>query len=730
MQASPLTTELQKAEVLSLQATRYPEELHLARFARTAWRWKVLICVVCLGTALIGWFIASRTTPSYRAHAVVELLGINQNFQELRQSEPTVNPLAGSDAGFLETQAGILRSDALISAVVEKLHLVGPDVKASPGLLGRLGFTAPSAPEPSDQLEAAIAKAKTALHIENVRQSSLLDVYFDDRDPRIAADFVNTLINEAAEEAVNERFNMNRRVSGWLSKHSEVLRDRMEHAERELQDYSRTAGIIYTSSVENSSIAETQLAQIETELSQAQNDRIQKEAIARMRSTDPASLPQILDDSSLRDYETKLEDLRRQQAELSTVLAPQNPKLSKIASQIQELEQTIASERKNIVGRIQQEFETAKERESMLKAAYDARAASVSAEAVRAIHYNTLKREVETTRALYEAMLRRVNDAEVASLIRANELRMVDPAMAPTKPHFPDKPVFAGIGFASGIFISLGFVFSRVKANRTIEQPGESKRLLSVSELGVIPSLGSKPAVVVERSKWRPWTNGLTSAEVADSFRGIVNSILFRNDDGQQFRLISVCSPEPGDGKTSFVINLGLAFAEVGLRVLLVDGDFRRPSLNSHFHLPSEPGVLDLLSSAEKPMNVMTRVLPTDIDGVSLLPVGTGKAPSATLLHSDRLRDLFREARERFDIVLVDCAPLLAVPESRIVARASDASVLVLRSGVTTLESALAARQVMDEDRITLLGSILNDCKPKKNYYAYRYKAQLARNSS
>jgi len=717
------------------------EEVELVRLLRIVWARKVIILAAGLVCAAIGLFIALKQTPIYRSSATVELLGINENFMNMRDVDPNTKVAGSTSDAHVQTEVQLLRSHALIGRVVQKLGMVQPaPADHGPGFLSRLNPFSSPRPRKIDPVTAAVDGALSNLRIEQIGDSNMLRLTYDDTDPERAAEFVNTLAQQAIQVNVDERGNLNQRVGGWLSKQVELLRNHMEQAESELQAYSRKTGLLYTGD-DKTNVADTRLQQIETELAAAQAARIQSESQYTLaKGADPDTLPQVLDNGSLKSYQAKLADLERQKAELEATLTPQNPKVKQVVAQINQLQTTIARERKDVLTRIGNEYNTAKKREALLTAAYQAQTGVVSDQAQKAIHYNTLKHEVDTTRELYEAMLRRVNDAEVVSAIRASDLRVVDAANPASAPHSPDKPLLTGIGLVSGLLIGLMFVFVQEQKDRTIQQPGHSALLLDITELGVIPSAKSSGAKLLsgppkpEQAPAGPKslltmnrkTMGLESAVAAsghslftDSFRGVVNSILFSGGEHAAMRTLLVSSPNEGEGKTTSVCNLGAAFAEIGRRVLLIDADFRKPRMHEIFSVPNDRGLLNLLSGDEGSLDPLDLVRETGTERLSILPAGTTSRPLSTLIHSERLGTLLNRLRSQYDLILIDSAPLLLVPESRVLARSADALVLVLRAGVTTVDVAMAARRRAVEDRVPLIGTILNDWKPEITGYGY-----------
>lgn len=711
-----------------------PEEIELFRLLRIVWANKLLVLGITLLCAAVGIGIAMVQTPMYRSQATVELLGINDNFMNLREVSPNA-PLNGgtsSTDAYVSTEIELLQSQALVTKVVQKLQLAHRTPPARRSLLaGVKSFIGLGDQEP-ESIASVASRAQKNLRVAQVKESNLLEITYSDRDPQMAAEFINTLTQEAIQTNEDERWNLNARVGTLLSKQMQVLRDRMEKAANQLQTYSKDSGLLYTA--DKTSVAETQLTEVDSELARAQADRIQKQSQYELaRGADPDSLPEVLDNGPLRDYQTKLADLKRQYAEMIATRMPENVKVIRLKAQIDNLDATMTRERANILARIQNEYNTAVQREKMLKRAYQSQASLVSDQSGKAVRYNTLKHEMETTRDLYEAMMRRVNDAEMVSAIRASDIRIVDTAMPPSRPHTPNKPLLAGVGVLSGLLIGFTTVFVREQRDKTIQQPGHSVTLLNIAELGVIPSAKSDAARLSagghdggSKSLLPLGSNGVgRRAAIAengllkDSFRGVVNSILFAETEHNALRVLLVSSPNAGEGKTTSVCNLGASFAEIGRRVLLIDADFRKPRLHEIFGVSNDKGLLNLLAEAGNE-NPASLVRPTGVPRLSVLTAGNASLPVATLLHTDRLAGLFEQFRGEYDLVLIDSAPLLLVPESRTLARSTDGLVLVLRAGVTTPEMALAARRRAIEDGTLLVGTVLNDWKPDTTDY-YRY---------
>jgi receptor protein-tyrosine kinase len=291
------------------------------------------------------------------------------------------------------------------------------------------------------------------------------------------------------------------------------------------------------------------------------------------------------------------------------------------------------------------------------------------------------------------------------------------------------------LGLLTGLFVGVGFVLVRDRFNRNIESPGLSQAYLRLPELGVIPAA----RLASRRFAWLPATakvplqlasgpNGGVSREhatLAEAYRATLTSILLPTMNGEGPRVLVLTSPEAGAGKTTVTSNLGMATAEIGRRVLLIDADLRRPRLHRLFEIPNSFGLTDILRITtpleDIPVNQLVRQ--TKIPGLSLVPSGPTTDGLSSLLYSPRLTEFLQRVAKEFDLVLIDAPPMLHFADARVLGRHSDGVILVLRSGHTKREAAMLARQRFDEDGTSVLGTILNswDLKNFRSPYAYAY---------
>ncbi len=698
-----------------------------------------LILLASLG-AVIGFLVTLPQTPIYQARTSVEIVGLNQNFLNVREVNPINDTGASSDSIDIQTQIRILQSQSLLDLVEEKVRAATPAAAPESRVSAwRKALNLPD-PEPEDAKAQAIGFARSTLQVRAAGQTRIVELTVDSPDPAVAARFANTLSDEFIDQTLDSRLKNTEHTSDFLSRELDGIRIRLEQSEDRLQRYAQRAGLVFTN--EDTNVSEQRLGQLQEALSSAQTDRILKQSRWETASSSPPdALPDILNDSTLRDYQAKLTDLSRQLAELRQTYKDERPEVRRVLAQIPPLEDALERNRADILKRIRNEYDEALRREKLIEADYSAQRSVVTGESEKAIQYSILKREVDSNRQLYDAMLQQLKQAGLASALRASNIRVVDPAKVPGSPYKPDVRRSSMLGMFAGLFLAVGFAIVREKANRSIQDPGETPMYLNLPELGVIPSEKGKPrtrTIKAARPNGQPSSaeNGGPVADrielvtmqrrpsaVAESFRATLVSILFSGSNGSRPRVLVVTSPNPGEGKSTVVSNLGIAVAEVNHRVLLIDADLRKPRLHDIFSLKNDCGLSDILRSKTGSLELPEGVVQeTDIADLYVITSGPATSAATSLLYSNRMPELLKTLRTEFETILIDTPPMLQIPDSRVVGRLADRVVLVVRAGKTTRDAAQAACQRFSEDGIPILGTVLNDWDPRNSangYYGY-----------
>jgi uncharacterized protein involved in exopolysaccharide biosynthesis/Mrp family chromosome partitioning ATPase len=718
-------------------------------------------------------------TPIYRARASLEIQNFNENFLNMRDVNPTTNEGNASPADSdLQTQVKILQSESVLERVIVKLNLEQrlSTEKGHSRLsawrnalgLGRSGSRLTR--------EQVLQLVTQNLTIRTELNTRLVEILYNSADPQLAADFANTLTAEFTQQNLEARWKTTQQTGEWLTHQMDDVRIKLEKSEDELQSYARASGLLFTSEKDN--VAEDKLRQLQEELSKAQADCAARQSRYELASSaPPESLPEVLDDRTLGEYEVKLTDLRRQLAELSSSLTPAHPAVKKVQAQITTLESALKAERASVIRRIRNEYESARRRENLLASNYNAQSRLISEQAAKVAHYNILKREVDTNRQLYDSLLRNVQEAGVTSALRSSNVRVVDAAQPPTRPYKPNLILNLVLGLLAGAFFGVVFVVMHERADQSIQSPGETALYLEVPELGVIPSTnaeGSRRFARYYGPEYGTRDSGLGAGDsgtengkrpqqlervasqgqpsvLADAFRATLASLLYSGENGDRPRVVVLTSASPGEGKTTVAWNLALAAAEIGHSVLLIDGDLRKGRLHEVFGVSNAWGLSDLLAGKEliegckadfSPSGILSEASDSPVQGEGkdlrsselekrtgetigmaiatkygnlwLLPGGSPTLNISGLLHSPRAQEFLARMRQEFQMVIIDSPPMLNMPDARVLGRMSDGVVLVVRSAQTTREMAAAAAGRLMEDGTRVLGTVLNEWDPSK----------------
>jgi polysaccharide biosynthesis transport protein len=680
-------------------------------------RWKRTIILAAIAGILAGVLASMLIRPRWEVRASLEVQDVNTEFMNTKTIEPLNQDSATSAVSDIQTQIQILQSDTLLNRVVRELS----NERAKSGKLTQ---------ETAQEMSHIRAKLK----VRAMGQTRVIELRVVSVDPQLAADFLNQLCKDVIDQNVNSRIEMSEQIGGWLSQLLQKAQQRLQSSENALEQYAKTHDLVFTS--DNKSVADENLRQIQDELARVQALRAEKQSRYETAKGKPAaSVPDVLNDSSLKQYANQLTDLKRQRAHLAAIYTPDYAKVKELDAEIASIESALRNEEGDILERIQHEYEQAQRRQALLTQQLAAASRDMSDTNQRAIQYDILKHEVDSNRQLYDSMLQRVKEATIASAIHPSNIHVIDPAAVPNDYSYPKPVLSAAFGLALFSFAALLFAFVRERSDSTLKEPGDGSFLLNLPELGTVRHMPKRRALTTLPAAGEERTTALSrrikkssgpkeqAFLVAESFRSIATSILFSGPDGRNPHVVVVTSPGPGDGKTTLVANVGAALARSGRRVLLIEGDLRRNRLDQIFGLSNQFGLSTLLGEgALTAKNLRNAVQPTNEPRLFVLPSGPSVSDAPDLLYSGLLTDLLQQLRKEYDVILIDTPPLLEIPDARLLSRISDGVIFVARSRHTRVDAALAATQRLSLDRARVLGMVLNDWNPKESslgYYAY-----------
>lgn len=699
--------------------------LHYLRVLKKR-RWTVLATTAIIFTLAV--IATLKTIPLYQASSKVAIFPETPNVLGFKNFEENSTDYQYDVA--LETQAAILRSDALAMQVIQVMRLdENPKFTSSPR--HRTGDLAEDAGLQPDAASTTglLGRFHGGLGIQLIPNSRLVQISYTDPDPRLATEIVNTLVRTFTEQNFKTRYEAATQTSDWLNTEIDDLRLKVQTSEEKLVRYQKDHSILGVDEKQN--IVTAKLDELNRELAAAEMDRIQKEATYKLSASgDPSTFKahregEITMMGKLRD---KQADLDTQRAQLSTQFGAGYPKVAEIDNQLKQIDKEIAAENGRLRVQSHDEYLAALQRENLLIAAFNQQKQEANKLNESAIEYSVLKRDAEANRQLYQDLLQRLKEAGVSAGLRSSNIRVVDVARVPTGPIKPNVPRNIQFGLLLGLACGIGLAFTLESLDTSIRTIEEISAVSTLPALGTIPIQGSlngslrkrlkTGTVELETTESALITYTRPRSEAAEAYRSLRTSILL-SSYGAPPKVILVTSAVPQEGKTTVSANSALVLAQRGGRVLLVDADLRRPGIDRMFGFRSPGGLSTLISGAQKFEDVAVPF--ADCPNLTILPAGPIPPQPAELLGSSVMKDYIARWRDEFDHVVIDSPPCLSVTDPVVLSPEADRVILVARSGKTTKIVLRRACDLLTQVNARVMGIVLNglNTRSTEGYYYY-----------
>jgi capsular exopolysaccharide synthesis family protein len=630
---------------------------------------------------------------------------------------------------YYETQYAILRGRGLARRTIDSLKLWNdPLFNRQPGFSARGVLMAPFNAmtrwfDPARQIEAPGAEETAAqsrvidqflanLNVEAVRYSRLVDVSYRSSDPVLAAKIANALGEAYIKQNVELTSTTTKEASTFLTQQLAEQRAKLEASEQALQTYRERTDSV--SLEERQNVVVQRLADLNAAVTKANTNRIQKEAAynqVKIALENPAAIdtvPLILSNPFVQQQKTELATLQRQRAQLSEKLGPNHPDMIKVGVAIQNAEARIRSEVAQIVQSMHNDYEAALAEERSLTATLNRQKGEAQILNRSGIEYGVLQRDNEANRQMFEALLKRTQETGISEELKAGNIRIVDQAETPRAPVSPNTFNNLLIALLGGLGLAVGLAFAFEYGDDRIKNPDELKKSLGLPFLGMVPALFDKAIT-------NPLITGGAPNLFGESIRSIRTNVLFSSAD-EGSRLVVVTSSAPGEGKTAVSTNLSLALAQAGHKVLLIDGDMRKPRVHEVFAQTLAPGLSNLLVG-DKQVSDTIRESPQQ--GLWLMPAGTFPPNPAELLGSKKFRDLTLYLLHHFDWVIIDTPPVMAVTDASIAANLAHGVLFVVGAEMTSKRVAQRAVEQLEMSQARFLGAVLNRVDLEHNAYYY-----------
>ncbi|HVR89981.1 MAG TPA: polysaccharide biosynthesis tyrosine autokinase [Novosphingobium sp.] len=660
---------------------------------------------IILGSGAIGLLLgiisALMMTPLYRASATLEL---NPQTNEMIEGAAggKQGAVRGANQEMLGTQIGLLKSETLARRVAQNLNLV-----SAPAYGGAEGTR-------DARTERAVAIIQANTTVEPAKNSLLIRVDHIATDPVDAAKVANALAQGFIASSLERRYDSSSYARKFLSDQLARTKVALEDSERTVNSYAIDAGLFRTPGTvvdgktsEGSTLAANDLIALNEALNVARVKRINSEQAYRNSAVDFAA-DQASNVSTLVDQRTQLQ---AEYDQLSRTFKPDYPQMRELQAKISRIDSSISGERGRVVnnkrGELMGDFMAAQRTEAQIAAQVAAAKGEVQSERSRSIQYNILQREVDTNRALYDALLQRYKEIGVAGGIGQSTVSIVDQAEAPRGPFKPRLPINAGVGMLLGLALGVASAFAIHLLFDNIIDPGDVRNKLHLPVLGVIP-LESEGRTLMEALADR-------KSDVSEAYYSVRTALKFSRPGGAPKTLL-ITSTRPGEGKSTSAYAIASSMARLGGKVLLVDADLRRPTFMSS--RKDGYGLAHLLGTEEP---LAAYVEKTQIDNLSLIPVGRFVGSAAELLSSNRLPIIINEASQTYDMVVIDGPPVLGLTDAPLLSAAAESTAIVIESRASRTANVIEMNRRLTEAGGSVIGVILTKVSLGGNGYGYNY---------
>jgi capsular exopolysaccharide synthesis family protein len=704
-----------------------PREPHLYDYLLILRKHQWLILSFLVTVVTIVSIATFRMRPVYVATARIEIDRENANILPF-QGQDSYDYMVDLD-NYIETQSKILTSETLALQTIRSVGLAGnPEFSsAAPSDAVTSGNLANQKRPP--ELGAFLG----SLSVKRVPNSRLLDVSFESTEPQLAARVVNAHIENYIQLNFRSKYEATTRASTWLADQLSELKVKVEKSEDERLAYERENQIWELD--DKQSITTQRLSDLNKELTDAQTDRMKKEALYDFaRSGNMDGVPQMHDDVVLQDLLRKRAEIQTQYTDALNQYGPNFPKVQRLQAQVNEVDKLIDGEKKNVIDQLGNDYKAASQRESLLMRALDEQKGEANQMSERLVKYNILKREAEANKTLYDGLLTKLKEADISVGLKASNIRVVDPAMIPSTPARPARTRNVALSVLVGLVGGIGLALLREYLDNTVKTPDDIETLARLPSLAVVPSFaesnghGKRSRLLSVAS-----SNGhekrielvaqhLPKSQVSEAFRALRTALLLSQADHPP-QVILVTSSLPREGKTTAAANLAVTLAQRGDRTLLLDADLRKPGVGRVLNLTEGKyaGLSSYLAGVSS-LDLVTIPHPA-IPNLAAIPTGPLPPNPADLLSSHKLADAIAELRTKYKFIVIDSPPIMAATDAVILSVQADGVLLVVRSGETPKEAFTRARDLLTSVKCRLLGVVLNavDSSAPDYYYSYRY---------
>jgi succinoglycan biosynthesis transport protein ExoP len=676
-----------------------------------------VVLIVCVLLGLIYGIYKAETQPRmFEAFGRIQVRSGSSN--EYRVS--AVQGYTGdTTASRMLTEVAILQSDTLMLTVAREMDLANnPDF-----LSGKAPVPRASLDDPRVR-QSTVHRLQSNLHINLLQKTDIVRISYNSLSPKLAADIVNKVIAAYIQRSYETRFASTQRVSNWLSSQLDDLKQQVQTSQERLMDLQKRLGILGFDP--NHSQINSSLEQLSKAANDARIARIIAESRYRMlNGMDPNSIEGSIETTpgtspgELNVLRGQIATARANYAQMESTLGPNHPQAKAAKAQIDELAREIETEQQRLLLQAKQNYLAARTNEDQTTAALEGQKSDAYKLRDDLVEYTLRQREFESNRNLYEGLLQRLRTAGVQAGLESLEIDVVDQAMIPAAPVLKPQSTIILTMLFFGLLAGVILAFLLESLDTGLRSVAEIEGITELPSLAIIPRARRAASDLSGLSTAERNISSLSQpkSQFAEAFRSLRTALLL-STAGHPPKFILFTSATPSEGKTTAASNLACILAQGNARVLLIDADLRRPNVHHRFGLNGRIGLTTLLTGAITLEDTVQRV--PEVPNLDVLVSGPVPPFPTEMLSSDAMAKLLEHCSHVYTHVIIDSPPILSVTDGVILARESDAVVLVVRHGKSSKHVVRRARDLLLRSGAPITGIVLNAVDMSSpEYYGY-----------
>ncbi|HVZ71752.1 MAG TPA: polysaccharide biosynthesis tyrosine autokinase [Polyangia bacterium] len=679
-------------------------------------RWPFVVLSMIIAT-VIAFVYTYRQAKVYEA--TCQIIIESQAPQVLPGSKDVVELGTGSfwaNKEFYETQYRIIQSTGVGQRTAEKLGL-----QYDPDYMGLMG--------PNHDLVALGRALSAQVAAKPLKDSRIATITVTDRKPQRAALIANTIADTYIEYNLDYKLEGARSAMAWLAEQEADLKKQLEDSELKLYQFKKDRNLLAVSLDDKQSMLSSNLAVVNTKLTELRIQRLQLEAKRRMivsardNIEERETLPEIRDKEAISKLRENFLQYSKDYADLSSKYGPEHPRMKSLQGQIEEMRKAYRKELDETLTTFEKSYQEIVDNEKSLHAMMEQQKTEAIDLSKIEVEYRPLMRAASQNDKMYSLIATRQKEIDITGPMRTNNVRVLERAVVPGAPVRPKPVQNLMVGLMLGLATGIALAFAIEALDNTLKTQQDVEQFLGVPVLGLVPVIGAAAAgdqqqQVNDNLRERDLGVFLDPKSVAaECCRSIRTNILFMSPD-HPIRTMVITSPSPQEGKTTTAINLGVTMAEAGGRVLIVDTDMRRPRLHRSFGVPNQTGISTVIVG-KSPLT--EAIKHTDVPNLDVLPCGPVPPNPSELLHTDRFALVLADCAKLYDRVILDSPPTSAVTDPAVLGNLVDGVVLIIKAGETTRDSAIHARRQLTSAKARMVGVVVNAIDFSNPAYGYEY---------